>query len=128
MSSRIEFPCGQWIRLRAPTSGSTPRMRVSCAMRSIRPGRRRNHGGAGVPNLRVSEASRIKKWLLIWPWLAAVLSGLLAAFCFVPFGQTWLCWIALTPLLAAVWFFGEGIRRRWLHDFFLGYADRKSVV
>ena len=34
-------------------------------------------------------------------------AGLLYAACFAPFDQAWLCWIALTPLLAAVWFSGE---------------------
>jgi apolipoprotein N-acyltransferase len=59
--------------------------------------------------------------LKLWPWLAAALTGLLGALCFAPFEQTWLCWIALTPLLAAVWFSGAGAKRRWLRDLFLGY-------
>ena len=46
---------------------------------------------------------------------------MLTSLCFAPFEQTWLCWIALTPLLAAVWFSGAGSKRRWLRDFFLGY-------
>ena len=50
-----------------------------------------------------------------------MLSGLLATLCFAPFDQTWLCWIALTPLLAAVWFSGEGKKRRWVRDLGLGY-------
>jgi apolipoprotein N-acyltransferase len=70
----------------------------------------------------VSEESRIGKWLGFWPWLAAVLTGVLTALCFAPFEQTWICWIALTPLLAAVWFSGEGSKRRWLRDLFLGYV------
>lgn len=39
-----------------------------------------------------------------WPWLAAALSGALLAGCFAPFDQGWLAWIALTPLICAVWF------------------------
>ncbi len=58
----------------------------------------------------------------LWPWFAAVLSGVLATICFAPFEQTWVCWIALTPLLAAVWFSGEGTKRRWLRDLLLGYV------
>jgi apolipoprotein N-acyltransferase len=69
----------------------------------------------------VSEKSGKKNWLVVWPWLAAALTGVLAVLCFAPFGQTWLCWIALTPLLAAVWFSGEGAKRRWLRDLLLGY-------
>lgn len=42
--------------------------------------------------------------------------------CFAPFNQAWLCWIALTPLMAAVWFSGEGVKRRRLRDLLLGYV------
>jgi apolipoprotein N-acyltransferase len=41
--------------------------------------------------------------------------------CFAPFDQTWLCWLTLTPLLAAVWFSGGNSKRRWLRDLALGY-------
>ncbi len=57
-----------------------------------------------------------------WPWLAAICSGLLYAGCFAPFNLTWLCWIALTPLLAAIWFSGAESRRRWLRNLILGYV------
>ncbi|HSU86636.1 MAG TPA: apolipoprotein N-acyltransferase [Chthoniobacterales bacterium] len=60
--------------------------------------------------------------LRLWPWLAAALTGVLGFLCFAPFEQTWLCWIALTPLLAAVWFSGERAKRRWLRDLLLGYV------
>jgi apolipoprotein N-acyltransferase len=60
--------------------------------------------------------------LRLWPWLAAIVSGYFCAACFAPFSQTWLCWIALTPLLAAIWFSGENSKRRWLRDLFLGYV------
>jgi len=59
--------------------------------------------------------------LRFWPWLAAICSGLLYTGCFAPFNFTWLCWIALTPLLAAIWFSGEDSRHRWLRNFLLGY-------
>jgi len=57
-----------------------------------------------------------------WPWLAAISTGFLCAGCFAPFNQWWLCWIALTPLLAAIWFSGENAKRRWLRDLLLGYV------
>ena len=60
--------------------------------------------------------------LRLWPWLAAIASGYFCAACFAPFSQTWLCWIALTPLLAAIWFSGENAKRRWLRDSLLGYV------
>ena len=60
--------------------------------------------------------------LRLWPWLAAVATGLLAAGCFAPFNYEWLCWIALTPLLAAIWFSGGEPKRRWARDILLGYV------
>jgi apolipoprotein N-acyltransferase len=63
----------------------------------------------------------ILKALRLWPWLAAILTGLLYAGCFAPFNYDWLCWIALIPLLAAVWFSGASSRRRWFRDLSLGY-------
>ncbi len=60
--------------------------------------------------------------LRAWPWLAAIGSGLLCAGCFPPFNQSWLCWIALIPLLVAVWFSGANHRRRWWRNLLLGYV------
>src|SRR4051794_298981 len=57
-----------------------------------------------------------------WPWLAAICSGLLYAACFAPFDLTWFCWIALTPLIAAIWFSGRESRRPWLRNLLLGYV------
>lgn len=54
------------------------------------------------------------------PWCGAVLSGLLLTFCYPRFDQEWLCWIALTPLIAAVWF-ARG-PRKWWRDAALGYV------
>ncbi|MBA3273955.1 MAG: apolipoprotein N-acyltransferase [Chthoniobacterales bacterium] len=61
--------------------------------------------------------------LRVWPWLAAIASGLIYRACFAPFDQAWLCWVALVPLLAAVWFSDFTIaRRRWIADLLLGYV------
>jgi apolipoprotein N-acyltransferase len=60
--------------------------------------------------------------LRLWPWFAAALSGALATLCFAPFDCTWLCWFALTPLLAAIWFSGQEGKRRGLRDLLLGYV------
>ncbi|MFL6505549.1 MAG: apolipoprotein N-acyltransferase [Candidatus Udaeobacter sp.] len=63
--------------------------------------------------------NRIKK---LWPWLAAICSGVLYAACFAPFNLTWFCWIALTPLIAAIWFSGAESRYSWLRNLLLGYV------
>jgi apolipoprotein N-acyltransferase len=63
----------------------------------------------------------LQKTLRLWPWLAAISSGLLCAACFAPINQAWLCWIALTPLLAGIWFSGTNSKRRYLRDLALGY-------
>lgn len=39
----------------------------------------------------------------LWPWLAAVSSGILLTLSFPPFNQAGLIWFALLPLLAALW-------------------------
>ncbi len=64
----------------------------------------------------------LRKLLQFWPWLAAILSGVLCVACFPPSNQNWLCWIALTPLIAAVWFSGQNSKRRWLRNLLLGYV------
>ena len=64
----------------------------------------------------------IAKVQRFWPWLAAISSGLLYTGCFAPFNQTSLCWIALTPLIVAVWFSGKEARHRWLRNLLLGYV------
>src|SRR6266496_126429 len=61
-------------------------------------------------------------FLRTWPWLAAICSGLLYTGCFAPFNLTWLCWIALTPLIAAIWFSGRESRLPWLRNLLLGYV------
>ena len=57
-----------------------------------------------------------------WPWLAAICSGLLYTGCFAPFNLTWFCWIALTPLIAAILFSGKESRHPWLRNLALGYV------
>ena len=57
-----------------------------------------------------------------WPWVAAIVSGVLCTACFPPFNQGWFCWIALTPLIVAIWFSGKDSKRRWLRDLLLGYV------
>ena len=54
--------------------------------------------------------------------MAAILSGLLYAACFAPFNLTWVCWVALTPLIAAIWFSGKDSHHRWLRNLLLGYV------
>src|SRR5215471_8066646 len=72
--------------------------------------------------LRIGEpAEPMKRITKLWPWLAAILSGLLYAVCFAPFNLTWFCWIALTPLVAAIWFSGAESRHPWLRNLALGY-------
>ncbi len=58
-----------------------------------------------------------------WPWGAAALSGLLLAMCFAPFGFGSLVWVALTPLIAAVWFSEPPSRHATLRLFLLGYIS-----
>lgn len=64
----------------------------------------------------------MKRLVTAWPWVAAVCSGILYAACFPPFNLTWFCWIALTPLVAAIWFSGAKSRHRWLRSGLLGYV------
>jgi apolipoprotein N-acyltransferase len=58
----------------------------------------------------------------LWPWACAALSGALLALAYPNWDQGWLIWIALTPLIAAVWLSPVPKRRRWLRDALLGYV------
>ena len=61
------------------------------------------------------------KNLRFWPWLAAVFSGLLLTLCFAPFNQGWLCWVALAPVIAAIWFGRQGgLQRAALLGYVMG--------
>jgi apolipoprotein N-acyltransferase len=60
--------------------------------------------------------------LKAWPWAAAALSGVLLTLCFPPWNQGWLCWIALTPLISALFFAPVPDRRFLLRQAALGYV------
>jgi apolipoprotein N-acyltransferase len=64
----------------------------------------------------------MKRITKLWPWFAAICSGFLYAACFAPFNLTWFCWIALTPLIAAIWFPGIESRHHWVRSLLLGYV------
>lgn len=66
--------------------------------------------------------SGLGKLLRLWPWPAAVATGLLCTLTLPPFDQAWLCWFALAPLLTAIWFSPKPSRRGWLRDLALGYV------
>jgi len=59
----------------------------------------------------ITSEIQIPNSKFLWPWLAAALSGVLLTLCFPPWNQGWLCWIALIPLLAAVFAPGGAWRR-----------------
>jgi apolipoprotein N-acyltransferase len=80
---------------------------------------------SGAPGaLAAAEASLRRRprngalpWLrAVWPWLAAIASGLLLAGAYPPVDRGGLIWFALTPLVAAIW--SSGTRRPGL----LGYV------
>ncbi len=63
--------------------------------------------------------------LALWPWACAALSGLLLALCYPGWDQGWLVWLALTPLIAALWLSpppSQPTRRPWLRHALLGYV------
>ena len=55
-----------------------------------------------------------------WPWLAAILSGILLTLCFAPYEQDWLVWLALIPLLCVAWFGKLSAARRLLAGYLSG--------
>lgn len=61
------------------------------------------------------------RFLRAWPWAAAAVSGALLTLCFPPWNQGWLCWVALTPLLCAL-YFQRDARRLPLRMAALGYV------
>jgi apolipoprotein N-acyltransferase len=67
---------------------------------------------------RLPGAPRFGWMLASWPWLAAATSGGLLVLCFPTAGDGWLAWLALTPLIAAVWFSPPG---GWWRNLALGY-------
>lgn len=58
----------------------------------------------------------------VWPWLAAATSGVLLSLCYPGYDQPWLCWIALTPLIVALWFAPRG-KRPWLKHAVLAWLS-----
>jgi apolipoprotein N-acyltransferase len=58
----------------------------------------------------------------IWPWLCATLSGVLLALCFPPANLGGLSWIALVPLISALWLSEQWKKRERWRVFLLGYA------
>lgn len=57
------------------------------------------------------------------PWLLALLSGFLLGLSYPPFGLGDLCWVALIPLVWALWFCPSAKRRDWLRTAGLGYTS-----
>ena len=47
----------------------------------------------------------------IWPWLLALLSGVLLSLCYAPFNMPAMVWIGLIPLLSSLWGGGDDQRR-----------------
>ena len=83
-----------------------------------------------------TSETMLRRW---WPLAAALTSGGLLTLCFATWNQEWLCWLGLTPLIAALWSLREDdpvgmvapgrfawVRRlagkRWARGFALGYA------
>ena len=56
-----------------------------------------------------------------WPWLCAILSGVLLTLCFFPANLGGLCWVALTPITTALWFSQPWKKRDALRLLLLGY-------
>ncbi len=67
------------------------------------------------------KEKRPSAWFRLWPWLAAALSGVMLALCFPPCDVGGFAFIALGPLLWAVWMKKPARRAGWYH-FRLGYV------
>jgi apolipoprotein N-acyltransferase len=57
-----------------------------------------------------------------WPWLCAILSGALLTLCYPPANLGGLSWLALTPLVCALWFSEPWKNYDGLRLLLLGYA------
>lgn len=62
------------------------------------------------------------RWRAAWPWGLSVLSGVLLGICYPPFAWGDVVWVALTPLIVAVWFLPLETRRRGFFCAGLGYV------
>lgn len=58
----------------------------------------------------------------VLPWALAIASGALLGLCYPPWGLGNLCWVALTPLVWAIWFTEPPVRRPWVQRAALGYV------
>ncbi len=66
----------------------------------------------------------LQKLIKFWPWLAAILSGLLLALCYAPWEYGDLVWVWSWPLLAALWFSkpkSQSLKSTVVRSFLLGY-------
>lgn len=81
---------------------STPGGNEFCVWSALQPGRRLV-ARRFPPILAAPMTPRLPRPSAPLRWLAAVLSGLGLYFAFPNWDQAWLAWIALTPLLAAIW-------------------------
>ncbi len=68
-----------------------------------------------------NTAARTSVFSKLWPWLCAALSGLLMALCFAPFNIGGLAFVALGPLLCAIWLKVPARRAGW-YRLGLGYV------
>jgi apolipoprotein N-acyltransferase len=71
------------------------------------------------------SSGRPLRLFAFWPWACALLSGFLLALCYPGWDQGWLVWLALTPLIAAVWLSppANPARRPRLRNALLGYVS-----
>ena len=59
---------------------------------------------------------------MFWSWMMAALGGAMMAACYAPAGWGDLCWVALVPLICAVWFSKPAPKREWLRLAGLGFV------
>ncbi len=70
--------------------------------------------------MKPKTPDRPPRFARLWPWLAAILSGVLLALCFPPADAGGFAFVALVPLFMAVWI-PQGGKWRPLRHFALGY-------
>ena len=67
-------------------------------------------------------SGRLGRLLSCWPWAYALVSGGLLALCYPGFEMGAFCWVALIPLVCAVWFSAPVSRREPLRVAGLGFV------